>query len=161
MLDPDRLARPPTLRWPGRPRLGRWRKLTAHRLIARDALRHLPSCVRPGRRSPDADPLPGFGGADTARLGALDPAAAAYLVSLYGAHAARLLAYGDLPDAFERIHPDAPDVWAQAHYAVDREWALTAADVAHRRTSLGMRGLVTDTLLGEIGARLETEVVRL
>jgi glycerol-3-phosphate dehydrogenase len=36
-------------------------------------------------------------------------------------------------------------VWAQARYAVEREWAVTAEDVA-RRTTLAVRGLAVPDL---------------
>ena len=44
----------------------------------------------------------------------------------------------------ERIHPDAPEIWAQVVYARDHEWAETADDVLRRRTTLTIRGLDTE-----------------
>ncbi|NEE35293.1 glycerol-3-phosphate dehydrogenase/oxidase, partial [Streptomyces sp. SID7982] len=43
-----------------------------------------------------------------------------------------------------RVHPDAPEIWAQVAYARDHEWAETADDVLRRRTTLTIRGLATD-----------------
>ncbi|WP_093801630.1 glycerol-3-phosphate dehydrogenase/oxidase [Streptomyces sp. Wb2n-11] len=51
----------------------------------------------------------------------------------------------------ERIHPDAPEIWAQVVYARDHEWAETADDVLRRRTTLTIRGLATD----EVRAKVE------
>ncbi|MFF2022632.1 FAD-dependent oxidoreductase [Streptomyces sp. NPDC058171] len=48
------------------------------------------------------------------------------------------------PRLAERVHPDAPEVWAQVVYARDHEWAETVDDVLRRRTTLTVRGLDTD-----------------
>jgi glycerol-3-phosphate dehydrogenase len=56
----------------------------------------------------------------------------------------------------ERIHPDAPEIWAQVVYARDHEWAETADDVLRRRTTLTIRGLATD----EIRARVEAMLAK-
>ncbi|MFG3283592.1 FAD-dependent oxidoreductase [Streptomyces sp. NPDC048111] len=50
----------------------------------------------------------------------------------------------------ERIHPDAPEIWAQVAYARDHEWAETADDVLRRRTTLTIRGLATDEIRGKV-----------
>ncbi|MFK8905722.1 FAD-dependent oxidoreductase [Streptomyces sp. YS-3] len=50
----------------------------------------------------------------------------------------------------ERIHPDAPEIWAQVVYARDHEWAETADDVLRRRTTLTIRGLATDEIRGKV-----------
>ncbi|MCT9093751.1 glycerol-3-phosphate dehydrogenase/oxidase [Streptomyces sp. ASQP_92] len=55
------------------------------------------------------------------------------------------------PALAERVHPDAPEIWAQVAYARDHEWAETADDVLRRRTTLTIRGLATD----EIRAKVE------
>ena len=55
------------------------------------------------------------------------------------------------PALGERIHPDAPEIWAQVAYARDHEWAETVDDVLRRRTTLTIRGLATD----DIRARVE------
>ncbi|MEU8542822.1 glycerol-3-phosphate dehydrogenase/oxidase [Streptomyces sp. NPDC048717] len=49
-----------------------------------------------------------------------------------------------------RIHPDAPEIWAQVAYARDHEWAETADDVLRRRTTLTVRGLATDEIRGKV-----------
>jgi len=129
-------------------------KLTNHRTIAIDALAALPSEVCPGRLTPSAEPLPGArdAGAPDALSRQLDSRTAAHLLGLYGGEATRLLDYADtIPDALEPIHPDGPDVWAQAHFAIDEELAVTAEDIAARRTTLGLRGLASMDVL----ARLE------
>jgi glycerol-3-phosphate dehydrogenase len=130
-------------------------KLTTHRVIARDVMRELPAAVRPRKIVVSAAPLPGAAatpsrelfrraGAETAR----------HLVSVYGGEAAGLVRFSDRPNAFERLHPDAPDVWAQVDHAAEREWALTPMDVARRRTTLALRGLADDTVLTAIQQRL-------
>ncbi|MEU0687256.1 glycerol-3-phosphate dehydrogenase/oxidase [Streptomyces uncialis] len=48
------------------------------------------------------------------------------------------------PALAARVHPDAPEIWAQVVYARDHEWAETADDVLRRRTTLTIRGLATD-----------------
>jgi len=59
----------------------------------------------------------------------------------YGGEAGKLLAYrGEFPDAIDRIIAGAPDLWAQVYHAIREEWAVTAEDVIHRRTTLGLRG---------------------
>ncbi len=54
------------------------------------------------------------------------------------------------PALAERIHPDAPEIWAQVVYARDHEWAETADDVLRRRTTLTIRGLATDEIRGKV-----------
>ena len=128
-------------------------KLTAHRLIAMEALRCLPPAVRPRRRPPRGAPLGEPCTPATASLlwGRLDTASAAHLVRLYGDDARRVVAYDD---ALERIDPNGPDVWAQVDYARDEEWALTAADVVERRTALAARGLASAPVLDAVRERL-------
>lgn len=80
-------------------------------------------------------------GADTAR----------HLSTHYGSLAfdiARLA--NDNPELAERVHPDAPEIWAQVVYARDNEWAETADDVLRRRTTLTIRGLATDEVRGKV-----------
>lgn len=79
--------------------------------------------------------------ADTAR----------HLATHYGSLAfdiARLA--NDNPELRERVHPDAPEIWAQVVYARDNEWAQTADDVLRRRTTLTIRGLATDEVRGKV-----------
>ena len=132
-------------------------KLTNHRAIALDALANLPPEVRPGRLRLSADPLPGAleAGAGNAVRRSVDPRTAAHLLGLYGGEAERLLAYADTePHALEPIHRDGPDIWAQAQFAVDEELAVKAEDIAARRTTLGLRGLASEQVLGELGRLL-------
>ena len=64
------------------------------------------------------------------------------LAHLYGSLAQEVLDAADHdPALLERMHPDAPDIGAQAVYATAREWACTADDVLWRRTTLALRGL--------------------
>jgi glycerol-3-phosphate dehydrogenase len=80
-------------------------------------------------------------GADTAR----------HLSTHYGSLAfdiARLA--NDNPELAQRVHPDAPEIWAQVVYARDNEWAETADDVLRRRTTLTIRGLATDEVRGKV-----------
>jgi glycerol-3-phosphate dehydrogenase len=80
---------------------------------------------------------------------------ASHLFQIYGSDAAAVLAQLRFhPDALERIHPDGPDIWAQAYHAVDEEWAATVDDVVRRRTTLAVRGLATPALRSKIGQEL-------
>ncbi|WP_049574449.1 glycerol-3-phosphate dehydrogenase/oxidase [Nonomuraea sp. SBT364] len=143
---------------------GKW---TTYRHIGRlvlDTLAHLPG--RPlGDDLADilpAVPLPGLASPDAVAMrlwserdpGArMDPLVARHLASHYGTLAfdvARLIR--DDPALGERMHPDGPDIWAQAVYARDHEWAVTVDDVLRRRTTLTVRGLDTD----EVRARVAT-----
>jgi glycerol-3-phosphate dehydrogenase len=119
-------------------------KLTTHRLVASDALRRLPRELRPTRSGPTDEPLAGAPArtvaADLRRR--LDPEVVNHLVYLYGAEAGRLLSYERVAaHALERIHPNGPDIWAQAYFAFDHEWAVTVEDVVARRTTVAVRGL--------------------
>ena len=134
-------------------------KLTAHRLIAMDALRNLPADVRPRRRRPLAEPL----GHACSRAGEsllrarLDPDVAGHLIQLYGADAPRVAAYGD-PDsrALDRIDSRGPDIWAQVDFARDEEWALTVDDIVARRTTLAVRGLASADVRDAVLNRLRS-----
>ncbi|MFJ4004802.1 FAD-dependent oxidoreductase [Streptomyces sp. NPDC090023] len=80
-------------------------------------------------------------GADTAR----------HLATHYGSLAfdiARLA--NEHPELAERVHPDAPEIWAQVVWARDQEWAETADDVLRRRTTLTIRGLATDEVRAQV-----------
>jgi len=132
-------------------------KLTTHRLIAMDALRHLPSEVRPRRRKPSAEAL-GRTCPSTAQSllrASLDPDVAAHLIRLYGADAPRVAARGDrAPGALERVDPRGPDIWAQVDFARDEEWAVTADDVVARRTTLAVRGLASPPVIEAVRRQL-------
>jgi glycerol-3-phosphate dehydrogenase len=131
-------------------------KLTTHRPIALDALRALPSEVRPRRLHPCLDPLPGASPPDERALrSTLDAATARHLAELYGGEAGDLLGYAArFPEALERVHPAGPDLWAQIHHAADEEWAVTAEDVTRRRTTLAVRGLDAESVREGIAAVL-------
>ncbi|MFG2817761.1 FAD-dependent oxidoreductase [Streptomyces sp. NPDC048410] len=85
-------------------------------------------------------------GADTAR----------HLATHYGSLAfdiARLA--NEHPKLAERVHPDAPEIWAQVVWARDQEWAETADDVLRRRTTLTIRGLATDEVRARVSEVLD------
>ncbi|HEV8044317.1 MAG TPA: FAD-dependent oxidoreductase, partial [Rubrobacter sp.] len=133
-------------------------KLTTHRQIALDALRHLPTEVRPRRLRLSDEPLPGAYPTGPRGLAhhRLDPSTGDHLLHLYGGEAENLLAYAVLfPNALERITPEAPDVWAQVYHAISDEWALTVQDIVHRRTTLGLRGLDTPLVRDQISSALK------
>jgi glycerol-3-phosphate dehydrogenase len=133
-------------------------KLTNHRMIALDALAALPREIRPRRLALSAEPLPGarLTGARAAVIRAVGSRTADHLLGLYGGEAVRLLDYVDtVADALEPIHPDGPDIWAQAHFALDEELAVTAEDIAARRTTLGLRGLTSADVLARLDGLAE------
>ncbi|MFI0239371.1 FAD-dependent oxidoreductase [Streptomyces sp. NPDC016845] len=81
---------------------------------------------------------------------------AKHLATHYGSLAfdiARLA--NENPDLGERVHPDAPEIWAQVAYARDHEWAETPDDVLRRRTTLTIRGLATDEVRGKVQDMLD------
>ncbi|MGV9339367.1 FAD-dependent oxidoreductase [Streptomyces sp. NPDC003688] len=84
--------------------------------------------------------------ADTAR----------HLATHYGSLAfdiARLA--NEHPELAERVHPDAPEIWAQVVWARDHEWAETPHDVLRRRTTLTIRGLATDEIRAGVQGLLD------
>jgi glycerol-3-phosphate dehydrogenase len=133
-------------------------KLTTHRRIALDALRHLPDRVRLRRLSLSDVPLPGASHVGVRDLySLLDCSAVDHLLHLYGSETGKLLGYSRVEDnALERITPGAPDLWAQVYHAVREEWASTAEDVICRRTTLGLRGFDTPEIRQMISTVLET-----
>jgi len=132
-------------------------KLTTHRRIALDALRHLPDRVRPRRLSLSDTPLPGASPVRVEDLySRLDEPVLDHLLHLYGSETGKLLGYSKENDyALERIAPGAPDLWAQVYHAIREEWALTTEDVIYRRTTLGLRGFDTPEIRHKISAVLE------
>jgi glycerol-3-phosphate dehydrogenase len=132
-------------------------KLTTHRLIAMDALRHLPSEVRPRRRRPSAAALGGTcpSSAQSLLRASLDPDIATNLIRTYGADARRVVANGySAAGALDRVDPGGPDIWAQVDFARDEEWALTVDDVVARRTTLAVRGLASPAVMEAVRRRL-------
>ncbi|MEU2282551.1 FAD-dependent oxidoreductase, partial [Streptomyces sp. NPDC013178] len=150
---------------------GKW---TTFRHIGRTVMRRMQSLpghplgeyYEPVSRLPHALPLPGVANphAVAHRL-LLDndlpgPQIAAdtakHLATHYGslafdiAHLAR-----ETPELARRVHPEAPEIWAQVVYARDHEWAETADDVLRRRTTLTIRGLDTEEVRGRVRDVLE------
>jgi glycerol-3-phosphate dehydrogenase len=136
-------------------------KLTTWRAIgSRAALLALSG--RAGHRRPARASLPGAASpalveeAIQARYPALPSHARAALARHHGLLALDVLALStDDPTLLEFVHPDAPELWAEVVYARDREWAATARDVLHNRTTLALRGLDTPELAARIARRLE------
>jgi len=130
-------------------------KLTTHRWIALDALRHLPDRVRPRRLFLSDAPLPGASPVRDLNT-RHDGSMVDHLLHLYGSETGKLLGYSKVKDnALERMTPGAPDLWAQVYHAVREEWALTAEDVIYRRTTLGLRGFDTPEIRQRISMVLE------
>jgi glycerol-3-phosphate dehydrogenase len=128
-------------------------KLTTHRRIALEVLNRLPSSLLPRRVKLDEAPLPGAATLP-ARSGSVDPELYRHLAHLYGSEMNRVLAYTETnPGALERIHRDGPDIWAQAEYAADEEWALNPDDILRRRTTVSVRGLATEEVVKRFAAR--------
>jgi glycerol-3-phosphate dehydrogenase len=123
-------------------------KLTTYRRIAVAALGALRSELGLHRLEPRPFPLPGavapFEGMRrlAARFPDLEPATGAHLVHLYGSLAEEVLtpALAD-PDLLHPLHPEGPDLAAQALYAREVEWACRPEDILRRRTTLALRGL--------------------
>ena len=117
-------------------------KLTTHRRIATDALRHLPPHVRPRKTRACDAPLPGSSPAASHTLPDSEDPVRRHLIGVYGTEAESVLSRAALlPDGLERVSPEGPDVWAQVHHAAAEEWAVTVDDVVRRRTTLAFRGL--------------------
>ncbi|THV32895.1 glycerol-3-phosphate dehydrogenase/oxidase [Glycomyces buryatensis] len=90
-------------------------------------------------------PLPSLG-EDTAK----------HLATHYGSLAFEITRLaGEQPELAERIHPDAPEIWAQVAYARDHEWAETTDDVLRRRTTLKIRGLDTPEIRAGVQGMLD------
>ena len=128
-------------------------KLTTYRRISLQALTALRADLGLHRIDRAPVPLPGAEdlAAATGRLARrfpdLEPALRAHLVHLYGSLAEEVLAGAEeSPRLLERIHPDAPDLVAQAVYARRSEWAVRPEDVLRRRTTLALRGLTVPDL---------------
>jgi glycerol-3-phosphate dehydrogenase len=133
-------------------------KLTTYRRIALEVLER----ARPALGLPRLDrrpwPLPGAVGLDAVRLpGGLDEDVRAHLLHLYGSRAADVVApASEDPSLLERLHPDGPDIAAQARYAFEREWATTVDDVLRRRTTVTLRGLADEGTRARVEALLAT-----
>ncbi|TLW91627.1 glycerol-3-phosphate dehydrogenase/oxidase [Saccharomonospora piscinae] len=112
-------------------------KLTTYRVMARDTV---DAAVRAARlRAPASRTarLPLIGAADRAALATVEAPRA--LVRRYGTEAPRVAALGDVDPALARPVADGSDVTAgEVVWAVRHEGALSADDVLHRRTRLGL-----------------------
>jgi glycerol-3-phosphate dehydrogenase len=125
-------------------------KLTTHRRIALDVLHRLvdPRLAALGLVD---EPLPETAGEPVDLGQDVDPGVALHLSQVYGCDSPEVLAQRNLhADALERIHPDGPDVWAQAYHALEHEWASTVDDVVRRRTTLAVRGLASPAVRAKI-----------
>ena len=127
-------------------------KLTTYRRIALDALDELRPDLGLSRLDRRPVPLPGAADLhDAAQRIArahpeLKPATRLHLAHFYGTLAEEVLALADEdPELLQPLHPDAPDIAAQATYARASEWACTDEDVLARRTTLALRGLTPET----------------
>jgi glycerol-3-phosphate dehydrogenase len=130
-------------------------KLTTHRGISLDAIRHLPAGIRPRKIRPDGSPLPGSFGPGAGPVPPRADTVGRHLVRVYGAEAGTVISYsGGSPNALEPMAPGGPDVWVQGYYAVSEEWAVTVEDVVRRRTALALRGLDTPGVRARISAAL-------
>lgn len=133
-------------------------KLTTHRLEAMDALQLLPARVRPRRRDPSRDTIVGRG--PQSSKAPVSPGTLAHLAEIYGDRTEEVLAIATTdPSAFDRIHPDGPDVWAQVRYAISNEHAMTVDDITDRRTSLKWRGLAGEAVRERIARLLLPRLV--
>ena len=123
-------------------------KLTTYRRIALGVLERLREPL--GLRAVDAAPWPLPGAAPPGRAQVpvdLDPDVRAHLQHMYGSLVDEVLAPASTdPSLLERLHPDGPDIAAQALYAATHEWARTADDVLRRRTTLFYRGLTDESV---------------
>jgi glycerol-3-phosphate dehydrogenase len=121
-------------------------KLTTYRRIALETLSRLRAELGLHRVDERPWPLPGAIGLEGASLPAeLEPEVARHLVDLYGSLAAEVLAPAvEDPSLLERLHPEGPDIAAQARYAATHEWARISEDVLRRRSTLFHRGLDDD-----------------
>ncbi|MFE5028029.1 FAD-dependent oxidoreductase [Streptomyces sp. NPDC056656] len=145
---------------------GKW---TTFRHIGRTVMKKLESLpghplgedFEPVKELPKRMPLPGVANprAVAHRLLVDNPApgprmaadTAKHLATHYGSLAfdiARMA--NENPELGQRVHPDAPEIWAQVAYARDHEWAETADDVLRRRTTLTIRGLATDDVRAKV-----------
>ena len=117
-------------------------KLTTYRKIALDALERVRGELALRRVDRRPFPLPGARGPAPAFPVEVDPEVEAHLRHLYGSRAARVVApAAEDPSLLERLHPDGPDIAAQARFAVRQEWATTVEDILRRRTTVALRGL--------------------
>ncbi|HXI94818.1 MAG TPA: glycerol-3-phosphate dehydrogenase/oxidase, partial [Candidatus Acidoferrum sp.] len=126
-------------------------KLTTHRRIAVETLRRLPeprlSDLRPTSVALSHAGSPQCESSDQD----VDPDVVRHVTGIYGRDTIEVLRQRRRhPNALERVHPRGPDVWAQVHQAVEREWAVTVEDIVRRRTTLAVRGLASDAVRAKV-----------
>lgn len=121
-------------------------KLTTYRRIALEALHRLQTELELHRLDNRPWPLPGASGLGRISLPLdLEPDVEQHLLHLYGSTAREVLAPAvEDSSLLERLHPDGPDIAAQARYAATHEWARSTDDVLRRRTTCFYRGLTDD-----------------
>jgi glycerol-3-phosphate dehydrogenase len=138
-------------------------KLTTYRRIALAALSTLRGDL--GLHQLDRRPFPLPGAIDpdegvrrlARRFPNVEPAVCAHLVHLYGSLAEEVLAPAGVdPDLLRPLHPDGPDLVAQALYARDVEWACRPEDVLRRRTTLALRGLADEDVVRRVEGLVKT-----
>ena len=127
-------------------------KLTTYRRIALQALDRLRTDIGLHRLDTRPWPLPGAVELDRMVLPTgLEPDVREHLLHLYGSLAVEVLApAAEDPSLLERLHPDGPDIVAEVRYAATHEWARSADDVLHRRTTCFYRGLADDALRARV-----------
>jgi glycerol-3-phosphate dehydrogenase len=133
-------------------------KLTTYRRIALGTIDRIRSDLGLHRIDRGPWPLPGVGDSGSVHLPRnLDPGLREHLLHLYGTYAAQVVEPArDDPTLLEPLHPEGPDIAAQALYAATHEWALTPEDVLRRRTTIFYRGLAED----EVTRRVEALLLR-
>ena len=130
-------------------------KLTTYRRIALDALERVrgPLGLRHVDRRPFA--LPGASGGESRFDVGLDPEVEGHLRLVYGSRAGQVVERAaEDASLLERLHPEGPDIAAQAVFAVEREWATTVEDVLRRRTTVTLRGLADEQAAARVDALL-------
>ena len=126
-------------------------KLTTHRRIAVEALRRLPEPRLSDLRLVDVPLQQARAVTEEPSDWEVDPEVVKHVNGIYGRDAEEVISQRRLhPNALARIHPKGPDVWAQVHHAVEREWSMTVDDVVRRRTTLAVRGLASDAVRADI-----------
>jgi glycerol-3-phosphate dehydrogenase len=132
-------------------------KLTTWRLIGAKAARVALAELGSGAAVGTPTPLPGaapIGSVDDEIAGAAPGLAddvRRHLGRQYGSRALDVVALGARDRSLlDRMHPDAPDIWAQVEHAREHEWAATADDILRRRTTLALRGLAGNGIAGRV-----------
>ena len=130
-------------------------KLTTYRRIALQTLARLRSELGIGRLDTRPGPLPDAVGGAALPVD-VPPPVREHLHHLYGSRAGDVLVLArDDASLLEPLHPDGPDIAAQARYAVESEWARTPEDVLVRRTTVAWRGLDDEAARMRVAAELD------